>query len=187
MADVTYGEELAEDEVLEAPQAKGKYVLPAEDEAHSNSLLDELAEVAAKEFTNTCRLEVNPELRPGGWVLEFDATLDAADIRRYQRAATNNGKKKAEDADSVKANAMALLEKNTGIFKGDTRVNDSDGDPLLLTSAEWLTKVAKQRESSFDTIAALKKFLGDAQVISMGAALMRKAGYGDEMTPLDPT
>lgn len=186
MSNQTFGEEMVDEEAVTAEPAKSKYVT-THHEDDGPSLLDELADVAAQAITSRVKLEIDPRLRPGGWILEFDAVIEAHEVRRWQRAATNNGKTKAENADTVLANGLELLDKNVGIWKGERQVFDADGDPLTLTSTEWLTKVMKQRPDRPDTMDALKKFIGDAQILTMGSALLKFAGYTDEMVPVDPT
>jgi hypothetical protein len=181
--DVVYG---SADEVTVAPPKRFEPKIEEDGDHDSLSLLDELAQIADKEIERKIKLEVDPTIRAGGWVLEFNAVIEAKEIQDYQRAATKNGKLKPENADNLKANALPLLQKNTGIFKGTKQVFDNDGDPVTLTSFEFL-KLLGEKEGNPDSVRALKKFLGDAQIFTMGQALLRAAGYGDEMIPVDPT
>jgi len=148
-----------------------------------NSLLDELREASRAELDNIIHLPVKQR---EGWNLRFNAVISRADINRYQRAGQGKAKK-AENADAVKTNAMPILEKCTGIFKGgrgeDQQVHDAEGRPLRLNSNDFL---AMQGEPK-DAIKALQKFMGDAGVITMGAALLEQAGWTEDLEPLDPT
>jgi hypothetical protein len=182
----TFGEEMAEDTIDVRPS--GKYIAPAlADEPSGPSLLDELVEVVQTEVDNKIKLAVDEHVRPGGWVFEFEAVLSMAEIKKYQKRATYNNRVKPEDADHIIANGLPLCDKNIGIYKGNQQVFDEDGDPLTLTSTTWLEKVCKQTPRNYDSLAGLKLFVGDAQILKMGVALLKAAGYGAEMEPLDPT
>lgn len=159
---------------------------PEADAAPSElSLLDELE--AELNETKTDRVRFPVAKRPG-WVLEFLPVVGAPQIKRYNDTA--KGKGKAENADARVSNGMALLEANTGIFKeinGElVQLTDEKGADLKLNSTKWLSML-KEPSSSPNAVRALCKFMDDAGVIAMGAALLREAGWADDLTPLDPT
>ena len=151
-----------------------------------DSLLDELLGLANDEVTNVVSFPV--AFRPGGWVLEFDAVIAEHEIKRYRKASLGTKKRRdPEDADMSVGNAMVLIEKNTGIFKTidgvKTKVTDGEGDPLLLGSDEVLTAFGKGANAH----VAVRKFLGDAETNALGQAVLKAAGWGEDLEPLDPT
>lgn len=158
--------------------------LPAEGAAPL-SLLDELEAELAEEQDAKTRFPVSK--RPG-WVLEFEAVLGAPQIKRFNDTA--KGKGKAENADARVSNGMALIETNTGIFKeidGElVKLTDEKGNDLRLNSTRWL-KMLGEPTTNPSAVRALCSFMGDAGVITMGAALLREAGWAEDLTPLDPT
>jgi hypothetical protein len=165
------------DEIGYAPAA----VSPAEG---GDSLLDELLGLAKQTVSNLQKFPVTS--RPGGWVLEFDAVVAEHEIKRYRKASMG-AKKKPEDADMSVGNAMVLIEKNTGIFKrinGELKqINTADGSPLLMNSDEFLNAFGKGANAH----VAVRKFLGDAETNALGQAVLKAAGWGEDLEPLDPT
>ncbi|WNO25838.1 tail assembly chaperone [Arthrobacter phage Altadena] len=158
---------------------------PSPAEGPGLSLLDELEAELAAETENVVRFPVSMR---EGWVLEFNAVIGSPQIKRYNDTA--KGKGKAENADARISNGMALIEANTGIFKerdGElVKLTDPEGRDLKLNSTRWL-QMMKEPIPGADTIRALCRFLGDAGVITMGSALLRAAGWAEDLTPLDPT
>lgn len=157
---------------------------PAATRAKAPSLLDEFREAATAEISNIVYFPI--EHRKGDWVAQFDAVIGQPDIKKYRRQAMGK-KTKAEDMDTLIANGMALIEKNTGLYKGGTnvqnRVLDADGDPLTFRSDEFLDLYP----DCGNAVECLARFLGDAQLTTMGEALFRAAGYGKDLEPVDPT
>lgn len=149
-----------------------------------DSALDLLLSFGKTELENIKAFPVTS--RPGNFVLEFDCIVPESAIKRY-RAAAIGKKKKAEDADQSKGNAMILAERNIGIYHetdGKRRqILDSDGDPLLLNSDQFLAAYGRGTTAEL----AIRKFLGDAETNSMGAAVLKAGGWGEDLEPLDPT
>jgi hypothetical protein len=149
------------------------------------SLLDELEAELAQEIDARVRFPVS--LRPG-WVLEYEAVLSAPQIKRFNDTA--KGKGKAENADARVSNGMALIETCVAIYKereGElVKLTDEDGRDLTLRSTRWL-KMFGEPSVNPSAVRALCKFMGDAGVITTGAAVLREAGWAEDLTPLDPT
>jgi hypothetical protein len=149
-----------------------------------DALLDELLGLAKTELSNVVSFPVTS--RPGDWILEFDAIISEPDIKRYRKGAQGT-KKKVEDSDMSIGNAMPMIEKNTGIFKlidgKRKQIMDPEGDPLLLGSDAFLNAFGKGQNAH----AAVRKFLGDAETNTIGAAVLKAAGWGEDLEPLDPT
>lgn len=157
----------------------------AESAAFGDSALDQLLGLAKTEISNVVRFPVSS--RPGGFVLEFDAVVREPEIKRYRNASLK-GKKRPEDADMSIGNAMVMIEKNTGIFQQDAdgtlkKIAGRDGDDLLLNSDEFLAAFGKGQNAH----VAVRKFLGDAETNTIGAAVLKAAGWGEDLEPLDPT
>lgn len=152
-----------------------------------DSLFAELAAEAQAEINDDVFFPV--EARPG-WVLGFSSSINQKELTRYRKAATQNGRRKAEDADLVIGNAMPLIEKSIGIYKLDAeghrvQVIDPRTDrPLTLRSASFVSMQGK----GLDEVRALVKFLGaESKVSALGAALLKESGWGEDYAPLDPT
>lgn len=162
------------------------YDVPAERAAvkSGDSLLDDLLGLADEEISNVVHFPVTS--RKGGFVLGFDAVIGEPAIKRYRKAA-QGGKKKVEDSDMTVGNAMAMIETNTGIYKtvdGERKqIFGTDGDPLLLGSDEFLRTFGPRQNAH----AAVRKFLGDAETNTIGGAVLKAAGWGEDLEPLDPT
>lgn len=142
------------------------------------SPLDELRSEAQKDIDRLVEYEVST--RPG-YRLQFRTVIDAEDVRRYQRAAQGK-RKKAEDADPILQAGMPLAEYNTAILKDGVAIVGSDGEDLTINSSEFIGMMGVST-----AVQAAQKFLGDGLLLSMGNALFREAGYGEDLTPLDPT
>jgi hypothetical protein len=156
----------------------------ARDTTTGDSLLDGLLGLAKDEISNVVQFPV--KTRPGGFVLEFDAVIGEPAMKRYRKAA-QGGRKKVEDSDMTVGNAMAMLETNTGIYQviggKQKQIMDSDGDPLLLNSDEFLGAFGPRQLAH----VAVRKFLGDAETNTIGGAVLKAAGWGEDLEPLDPT
>jgi hypothetical protein len=152
--------------------------------ATGNSLLDGLLGLAKTEISNPVSFPVTS--RPGGFVLTFDAVIGEPAMKRY-RAASMGKKKKPEDADMTVGNAMAMLDTNTGIYQtidgARKQIMDTDGEPLLLNSTEFLSAFGPRQNAH----TAVRKFLGDADTNTIGGAVLKAAGWGEDLEPLDPT
>ena len=144
-----------------------------------SSLLDDLAAEAKKEIGRKVRFDI--AARPG-WTAEFETNIESDDFTRFRKAAQGK-KKRAEDADPTIFSGMPLVEYNTGIYKNGELVELADGDPMLFRSKEFVEMFA----GAYTQVDALVKFAGSGHVISMGNALYAEAGYGDEVTAVDPT
>lgn len=150
-----------------------------------DSALDQLLGLAKTEISNVVKFPVTA--RPGGFVLEFDAVVREPEIKRYRNASLK-GKKRPEDADMSIGNAMVMIEKNTGIYQRDAdgnlkKIAARDGEDLLLGSDEFLTAFGRGQNAH----VAVRKFLGDAETNTIGAAVLKAAGWGEDLEPLDPT
>lgn len=162
------------------------YTTPPARVVTGDSLLDELLGLAKDEVSNIVTFPV--AFRPGGWILEFDAVIAEHEIKRYRKASLGEKKRRnPEDADMSVGNAMVLVEKNTGIYKTvdgkRVKVLDTDNEPLLLGSNEFLSAFGKGANAH----VAVRKFLGDAETNALGQAVLKEAGWGEDLEPLDPT
>lgn len=154
------------------------------DTTTGDSLLDSLLSLADDEITNVVYFPVTS--RKGGFVLGFDAVIGEPAMKRYRKAA-QGAKKKIEDAETTVGNAMAMIETNTGIYKVVDGVRKqifgTDGAPLLLNSDQFLNTYGPRQNAH----AAVRKFLGDAETNTIGGAVLKAAGWGEDLEPLDPT
>lgn len=125
--------------------------------------------------------------------LRFNAVIDDREIKRYENHA-KGGKKKNADPDVTKGNCVMLAEKCVGLFtkskNGEKMIAllDEDEDAMLLNSDAFLELYADKQGALKGTVeSAVKKFLGTAVITKMSSALLREAGYEDDLTPVDPT
>lgn len=172
-----FGTPIDDDETTEAAPARR---ILASDGSTEKTPFDYLKEEAAKEIERFVTYE-NTE-RPG-WFMKFNAVIDGEEIKRYQKAAQGR-KKRPEDADMIRGNVVMLAEKNTALMRGTATLTDSDGDDLTFTSEDFVDLFA---DESGTIESALKKFLGDAQIMKLGGAVLREGGYEDDLQPVDPT
>lgn len=154
--------------------------------ATGDSLLDGLLSLAKTEISNPVSFPVTS--RPGNFVLTFDAVIGEPAIKRYRKASLGEKRnRKPEDADMSVGNAMAMLETNTGIYQVvdgvRKQIMDTDGDPLLLNSEQFLAAFGPRQNAH----VAVRKFLGDAETNTVGQAVLKAAGWGEDLEPLDPT
>ncbi|WNN95969.1 tail assembly chaperone [Arthrobacter phage Hirko] len=161
------------------------YDVPAPaDTKTGDSLLDELLGLSEEEISNVVFFPVNS--RKGGFVLGFDAVIGEPAMKRYRKAA-QGGRKRVEDSETTIGNAMAMIETNIGIYKVvdgvRKQIMDADGDPLLLNSEAFLKTYGPRQNAH----AAVRKFLGDAETNTIGGAVLKAAGWGEDLEPLDPT
>jgi len=149
-----------------------------------DSLLDDLLGLAKTEISNPVFFPVTS--RKGGFVLGFDAVIGEPAMKRYRKAA-QGAKKRVEDAEMTVGNAMAMIETNTGIYKVVDGVRKqifgTDGEPLLLNSDQFLNTYGPRQNAH----VAVRKFLGDAETNTIGGAVLKAAGWGEDLEPLDPT
>ncbi|MGQ3384537.1 hypothetical protein [Glutamicibacter sp. TV12E] len=150
-------------------------------------LLGEFLEAAKDETTKTVRFPVPG--RKGDWILEIDVVISESELKRYNENALIGKARQGKPRKISQANMFAqmIAEKNVGIYKGDgadpAQVMDSDDEPLVLVSEQFLESVGEPN----DVRAAVRKFLGDAGVGALGAAILLEAGWSEDLTPLDPT
>lgn len=158
--------------------------VPVSNTKAGNSLLDSLLGLADDEITNVVYFPVTS--REGDFVLGFDAVIGEPAIKRFRKA-SQGSKKRVEDADMSVGNAMAMIETNTGIYKKvdgvRAQIFGTDGSPLLLNSDEFLNTFGPRQNAH----AAVRKFLGDAETNTIGQAVLKAAGWGEDLEPLDPT
>lgn len=159
---------------------------PAEKSFVGDSALDQLLGLANTALSNVVAFPVTS--RPGDFILEFDAIVSEPDIKRYRNASLGGKKRRnADDADMSIGNAMVMVEKNIAIYQvvdgRRKKITDHDGDDLLLNSDEFLNAFGPRADSH----VAVRKFLGDAETNTIGAAVLKAAGWGEDLEPLDPT
>ena len=171
--------------IAPANAAEIGYEAPAPaDTKTGDSLLDDLLGMADEEISNVVFFPVTS--RKGGFVLGFDAVIGEPAMKRYRKAA-QGARKRVEDAETTIGNAMAMIETNIGIYKvvdGDRKqIMDAEGEPLLLNSEAFLNTYGPRQNAH----AAVRKFLGDAETNTIGGAVLKAAGWGEDLEPLDPT
>ena len=174
-------------DIVPANAAEIGYEIPADnDTTAGNSLLDGLLGLAKTEISNVVSFPVTS--RPGGFILEFDAVIGEPAMKRFRNASLGAKKnRKPEDADMSIGNAMAMLETNTAIYQVvdgvRKQITDSEGEPLLLNSTEFVNAFGPRQLVH----VAVRKFLGDAETNTIGGAVLKAAGWGEDLEPLDPT
>jgi len=183
------GEEYGfEAEAASVNAEKEAFKLQEEEFDHSDDLLGEFLDSASKEIDNIVFFPVTN--RPGDWSLEFTAVVSESEIKRYDKGGRNGKSRNAKGGDqfsNAKMCATLIAEKCIGIYKGigpdKKQVIDGEGDPLLLNSDEFLSSMGHPN----DVLLAIRKFLSDAGTATMGGAILREAGWSEDLTPLDPS
>ncbi|ALY09346.1 tail assembly chaperone [Arthrobacter phage Jawnski] len=173
-------------------EPRRRHLVDAEPEqdktAVERSLFDELAEEAERELGKFVHYENT--LRPG-YYMRFSAEIDAKELKRYENHTLGTGKRRRpEDADLIKGNAVMLGEKCVAILKGGIEdkhiiADPNDGGEDLIFRSESFVKLFGDGDGRVQT--ALQKFLGDAQIMKIAGALLEEAGYTDEAQAVDPT
>lgn len=153
-------------------------------DSDETSPFDELLAESKKEIAKVVTFSV--DARPG-WLVRFDAVIDDDDLKRYRKHAQGK-KKRPEDADLLVGNSVMLAEKSVAILKetADGRqviVTDPEEGDMRLNSRSFI----KAFSDDGTVISAHRKFLGDAGIHKIGGALLREAGYEDDLQPVDPT
>ncbi len=167
------------DAPADAPQAPQAPLTVAKEAPveRRQSPLDRLKADARKTVERFVKYEVAGR---DGYALEFSTMVESDDVKRYQKNAQGR-RKNVNDSDPIIAAAQPLIERNTGIFLDGAAIEGSDGERLLLGDEEW-----REILEATDAIDAVKKFLGDGQTLSMGGSLYKEAGYGEDLSPVDP-
>jgi len=187
---------MAEDRTFGAPvderydDVAEQYVEPQKvslsDVGGSDDLLKMLEADARAELDNEVKLRVAN--RPG-WVLGFSTLIAQAQIKSWEQR-SSRGKGKARNTDAVRQSLLMLVEQSAGVYREQpdgslAQVTDSDGDPLTLTSFDWLDIYPEHKRNSVDV---LRHFVGDSGALSLGAALINASGWGDAADEVeDPT
>lgn len=166
MTTAAYG---LDDEIVapEAPKATRKTAAKG---AGKMSILDRVRADAAKSLSRIVTYEVTT--RPG-YKVSFDVNIEKDDVERWTKNAQGK-KKRPEDMNTLQMAAQALIESNRHILLDGIPIEDSEDDDMTLGNDEW-TEIFGGEGS----ILALRAFMGDGLVQSMGLAVLKEAGYGD--------
>lgn len=157
---------------------------------HSDDLLGEFLSAASEDIDNIVSYPVTS--RKGDWSLEFNAIVSEKEIKQYQKTANGGNRASRRGAKSGEFSnaqmcASLLADKNTGVYRGTgtdrKQVMDDEGGALKLNSVEFISAMGHPN----DVLAAIREFLGDAGTATMGGAVLREAGWSEDLTPLDPT
>jgi len=146
------------------------------------SIFDELLAEADTEqdFTETFAIRGRD-----GWTASFSTDFGSRDIKRW--ANLGQGKRKrVQDADQRLIAGSCIVEQNNGLYKNGVQAFDSQGDPLTFRHQAFIDAYAKDAFVK-TAIDAVVKFMGEGQMFSMNASLYELAGFGDDVTPVDPT
>lgn len=156
-----------------APKATRKRAAKASDEPPAKmSLLDQIRKDAKRSLSRIVTYEV--PTRPG-YKVAFDVNIEKDDVELWTRNAQGRNRS-ADKLNTLNLAAQVILESCHAILVGDQVVDDGDGGNMMLDSAEW---VAIYDDGGDSAIVALRAFMGDGVVQSLGLAVLREAGYGD--------
>lgn len=180
------GAEVAEEQAFQEQEATTRPRARAASGKASSalSLLDELRADSEDDLAVVETFAITG--RRGDWSAEFDCIISETEIKRYEDKAMGKKKDRKNMSQRTLA-AYVLSEKCIGLYKGTgpnrKRVEDADGDAITFQSEEFHA----MQEHQNDGFGAILKFLGDAQAITMSAAVLREGGWSADLTPLDPT
>lgn len=136
------------------------------------SILDRVRADAKQSLSRLVTFEV--PTRPG-YKVSFDVNIEKDDVERWTRNAQGK-KRRPEDMNTLQMAAQALLESNRHILLDDTVIGGRDGNDLVLGSREW---VEIYDDGGSSSLLALRAFMGDGVVQSLGLAVLKEAGYGN--------
>lgn len=173
-AEYDFGAPQTPAQTIAAPVAQTAPAAPA---SHRESPLDRLRKEANRKLEEFRTYDV--EGRPG-WQVKFSTAIEADDVKRYQKNAQGK-RKRPEDADTIIAAVQPLIERNVGIYWNGDLLTDEAGEAILFGHREFISLYG-----DIDAITAVRTFMGDGQALSMGGSLYAEAGYGADMTPVDP-
>jgi hypothetical protein len=113
------------------------------------------------------------------YAVSFNTDISEPELDKWRKLSKN--KKSEGGVDGIRLGCLVLANKCTGIYREGRQMLDSDGDPLRFAHQEFLDLVGTPSAAE-----AVKKFYKlDASITSTGDGVLRAAGWGDQLDPLD--
>lgn len=141
-------------------------------------LAGELAEIAGGEVTF-------PVAARPGYKVTYRTNLDGAQIASLRRGAKDTTQ--PSGVDEFRWGSAILAIYCVALSRHDLRIVDNGGQPVTFRHQDLHNILGIPPNVPSPAVAAIKKFYGsDAAVSATALALLRAAGYDDEVTP-DPT
>jgi hypothetical protein len=120
------------------------------------------------------------ETRPG-YSLRFDTDIPYEALEKWRKAAKD--RKASNGVDVSRLAALVIANKCIAILKDGRVLTDGDGDPLTFGSDEIRAMYDVLRAAD-----AVKIMIGrDARMQAISDAVIGAAGWGDEVSEVDPT
>jgi hypothetical protein len=114
------------------------------------------------------------------YAISFRTDIDDKELESYRKR--SKSKAHADGVDGIRLGKLLIANTCTGIYRADRQMLDSEGDPLKFAHREFLDLVGATTAS--DAVKAF--YVRDSSINSVGQAILRAAGWGDELDPLDP-
>ena len=120
------------------------------------------------------------ETRPG-YSLRFDTDIPWEAFEKWRKAAKD--RKATNGIDVARLSALVIANKCTGILFNGNVLHDDAGDPLTFGSDEIRAMYDTPRAAE-----AVKKLIArDSRMQAISDAVITAAGWGDEVSEVDPT
>lgn len=162
-----------------------QFNLPA---AAASSLEDEITSHEPQSDLDLLRADL-PELKvqdtrlpvPGRekYEVAFRTNIDEPELEGWRKRCKS--KQHTDGIDGIKLGKLLLANTCVGIYRDGKQLLDSEGDPLKFAHQEFLSLLGTPSAAE-----AVKGFYQlDSSISSVSQAVMRAAGWGDELDPLD--
>ncbi|WP_020393379.1 hypothetical protein [Kribbella catacumbae] len=113
------------------------------------------------------------------YAVTFSTDISEPELEKWRKLSKN--KKHEGGVDGIRLGCLVLANKCVGIYRDGRLLQDSDGDPLRFAHQEFLELVGTP--SAAEAVKTFYKL--DASITSTGDAVLRAAGWGDQLDPLD--
>lgn len=113
------------------------------------------------------------------YAISVRTNIDDEELEGYRKRAKN--KRFSDGVDGIKLGKLLIANVCTGIYRNGRQLLDSEGEPLKFAHREFLELVGATTASE-----AVKAFyVRDSSINSVGQAILKASGWGDEVDPLD--
>lgn len=142
--------------------------------------LELIAKDLAKDVDDEKPFILPVKTRPG-YALQFNTDITYEQLEKWKKLSKD--RKAADGVDLARLSGLVIANQCTGILKNGRTLVDADGDSLTFASDEVRAMYDTPKAAD-----AARKLIGkDANVQSIADAVTAAAGWGDEVSEVDPT